>query len=100
MHPLQVTHWKRYLGSSAPGRGGVWRWIGLGLKVSPDGRGRALDNVMVERLWRTVRCEGIYLRDCARPAELRQGLGRCYTTRSGPTKCLTIGRQGRQCLAP
>jgi len=57
-------------------------WIeaveGLGMKVSEDGRGRALDNVMVERLWRTVKYEDIYLRDYGSPVELRQGLGRYF----------------------
>jgi len=57
-------------------------WIGavegLGMKVSHDGRGRALDNVMVERLWRTVKYEDIYLRDYGSPVELRQGLGRYF----------------------
>src|SRR5215472_77584 len=32
-----------------------------GVAVSRDGRGRALDNVFVERLWRTVKYEGIYI---------------------------------------
>jgi putative transposase len=34
-----------------------------GIRVSMDGRGRALDNVFVERLWRTVKYEEIYLKD-------------------------------------
>jgi putative transposase len=34
-----------------------------GIRVSMDGRGRALDNVFVERLWRTVKYEDIYLKD-------------------------------------
>lgn len=34
-----------------------------GIKVSMDGRGRALDNIFVERLWRTVKYEHVYLRD-------------------------------------
>lgn len=36
-----------------------------GVAVSMDGRGRALDNVFVERLWRTVKYEEVYLRDYA-----------------------------------
>ena len=39
-----------------------------------DGRGRALDNVFVERLWRTVKYEEIYLKDYGTPREARQGL--------------------------
>jgi putative transposase len=34
-----------------------------GVRVSMDGRGRALDNIFVERLWRTVKYEPIYLYD-------------------------------------
>ncbi len=39
-----------------------------------DGKGRALDNIFVERLWRTVKYEEVYLRDYASPREARQGL--------------------------
>ena len=34
-----------------------------GVSISMDGRGRALDNVLVERLWRSVKYEEVYLRD-------------------------------------
>ena len=33
------------------------------IAISMDGRGRALDNVFVERLWRTVKHEEVYLKD-------------------------------------
>jgi len=36
-----------------------------GVAISMDGRGRALDNVFVERLWRTVKYEEVYLKDYA-----------------------------------
>lgn len=39
------------------------------------GRGRALDNVFVERLWRTVKCEHVYLREYETVSELEKGLG-------------------------
>ena len=45
--------------------------------VSMDGRGRCLDNVFVERLWRTVKYEDVYLRGYALVPELEQGL-KCY----------------------
>src|SRR4051812_47318771 len=38
-----------------------------GVAVSMDGRGRALDNVFVERLWRSVKCEDIYIRMALTP---------------------------------
>lgn len=37
--------------------------LGRNVKVSMDGRGRALDNVFIERLWRTVKYEEVYIRD-------------------------------------
>lgn len=45
-----------------------------GVAVSMDGRGRWMDNVFVERLWRTVKYEHLYLHDYATPAALRAGL--------------------------
>jgi len=44
------------------------------IKISMDGKGRALDNVFVERLWRTVKYEDIFLKDYATVQECRQGL--------------------------
>jgi putative transposase len=46
----------------------------IGVAISMDGRGRALDNVFVERLWRSVKYESIYLHDFATVAELQRGL--------------------------
>ena len=43
--------------------------------ISMDGRGRAIDNVMIERLWRTVKYEEVYLKEYASGAECYQGLG-------------------------
>jgi len=45
-----------------------------GIRISMDGRGRALDNVFVERLWRSVKYEHVYLHDYARAPELEKGL--------------------------
>jgi len=49
-----------------------------GIAISMDGVGRAFDNIMVERLWRTVKYEEVYLRDYETPAEARLGLGRYF----------------------
>ena len=49
-----------------------------GVAVSMDGRGRALDNVFVERLWRSVKYEDIYIRGYEAVPELYQGLGRYF----------------------
>jgi putative transposase len=49
-----------------------------GVAVSMDGRGRALDNVFVERLWRSVKHEDIYIWCYDTVPELRRGLGRYF----------------------
>jgi putative transposase len=43
-----------------------------------DGRGRALDNVFVERLWRSVKYEEVYLKDHADGWEAQQSLARYF----------------------
>lgn len=48
--------------------------IEKGIQFSMDGRGRALDNVFVERLWRSVKYEDVYLRDYQDVKETRLGL--------------------------
>lgn len=50
----------------------------LGIRVSMDGRGRALDNIFVERLWRSVKYEDIYLQDYLTVPELDAGLGHYF----------------------
>ena len=45
-----------------------------GVKISMNGRGRATDNVMIERLWRTVKYDDIYLRDYETVEQLTAGL--------------------------
>lgn len=50
-----------------------------GIRVSMDGRGRALDNVFVERLWRSVKYEHVYLVDYDTVPELEAGLHRYFT---------------------
>ena len=49
-----------------------------GARVSMDGRGRALDNVFVERLWRAVKYEEVYLKDYGSVLEARLQLGRYF----------------------
>jgi putative transposase len=49
-----------------------------GIRISMDGRGRALDNVFVERLWRTVKYEEVYLRDYQTVWEARHGLAHYF----------------------
>jgi putative transposase len=44
------------------------------VNISMDGRGRALDNIFIERLWRSLKYEDIYLKDYASVPELAAGL--------------------------
>jgi putative transposase len=55
---------------------GAWveRVEAAGVRVSMDGRGRCLDNVFVERLWRTVKYEDVFLRGYESVPELERGL--------------------------
>ncbi len=55
---------------------GAWtgRLEAAGVQVSMDGRGRAADNVFVERLWRSVKYEDVYLRGYESVPDLERGL--------------------------
>ena len=54
-----------------------------GVSVSMDGRGRCLDNVFVERLWRSVKYEDVYLRGYESVPELVRGLSAYFTFYNG-----------------
>jgi putative transposase len=45
------------------------------VRISMDSKGRALDNIFTERLWRTIKYEEVYLNDYTSPREAREGLG-------------------------
>jgi putative transposase len=49
-----------------------------GIRISMDGKGRALDNVFVERLWRSVKYEEVYLKDYRSVGEAVEGLGQYF----------------------
>lgn len=48
--------------------------LSRGIRISMDGKGRALDNVFVERLWRSVKYECVYLQEWDSVREIREGL--------------------------
>jgi putative transposase len=50
------------------------RLLRSAIRISWDGRGRALDNIFVERLWRSVKYEEVYLKDYQTVSEARSGL--------------------------
>ena len=49
-----------------------------GIRISMDGKGRALDNVFIERLWRSVKQEYVYLNPCESGSELWRGLNKYF----------------------
>jgi putative transposase len=53
------------------------RLLAQGIVISMDGRGRALDNIFIERLWRSVKYEEVYLNDYQGASAAVSGLG-CY----------------------
>ena len=50
------------------------RLLAADIQISMDGKGRALDNIFTERLWRTVKYEEVYLHDYQTPKETRTRL--------------------------
>jgi putative transposase len=50
------------------------RLLDAGVAISMDGRGRAFDNIFIERLWRTVKYEEVYLRDYQGASDARGNL--------------------------
>jgi putative transposase len=49
-----------------------------GIQISMDGRGRFFDNIFVERLWRSVKYEEVYLNDYQEIREAKDRLGRYF----------------------
>ena len=49
-----------------------------GIRISMDGRGRCFDNIFIERLWRSLKYEEVYLRDYALVPEARTGIGNWF----------------------
>lgn len=54
------------------------RLLAHDISISMDGRGRALDNVFVERLWRSVKQEEVYIREYESVSEAMNGLGNYF----------------------
>ena len=48
------------------------------IQISMDGRGRALDNIFVERLWRSVKYEDVYIKNYSSLKEAREGLRKYF----------------------
>jgi putative transposase len=62
-----------------------------GIAISMDGRGRAFDNIFVERLWRNVKYEDVYLKAYETIAELTAGLTKYFVFYNGERPHQSIG---------
>ena len=83
-----------------------------GIRISMDGRGRYLDNIFIERLWRSLKYEAVYLRELADGFEARRVIGEWidfynsalerphYQRTAGSLRLASLGRthrHGSQC---
>ncbi len=64
-----------------------------GIRISMDGRGRCFDNIMVERLWRSVKYEEIYLKEYASVGECRHALRRYFEFYNHERRHQGLGRR-------
>lgn len=64
-----------------------------GIVISMDGRGRAFDNIFVERLWRNVKYEDVYLKGYASMVELTTGLTEYFTFYNGERPHQSLGHK-------
>jgi len=64
-----------------------------GVTISMDGRGRAFDNIFVERLWRSVKHEDVYLKGYASMGELLLGLADYFAFYNGERPHQSLGQQ-------
>ena len=64
-----------------------------GIAISMDGRGRAIDNIFVERLWRNVKYEDVYLKGYATMGELMVGLSRYFASYNGERPHQSLGNK-------
>lgn len=54
-----------------------------GVKISMDGKGRFRDNIFVERLWRSLKYEEVYLKSYDHPAQAKEGIGSWFRFYNG-----------------
>ena len=64
-----------------------------GIDISMDGRGRAFDNIFVERLWRSVKYEDVYLKGYGSMGELTLGLAEYFAFYNGERPHQSLGQK-------
>ena len=63
------------------------------IKISMDGKGRWMDNIFIERLWRSLKYEEVYLKAYETVAEARSGIGEWITFYNQERTNQSLGRQ-------
>lgn len=66
-------------------------WKPYDVKMSMDSRGRAMDNIFTERLWRSVKYEEVYLKSYETVWEAREGIGRYFNFYNNRRKHQSLG---------
>ena len=67
--------------------------LAAGVKLSMDGKGRCLDNVFVERLWRSLKYEDVYIKAYVDLVEARAGIGRYFAFYNTLRRHQALGHQ-------
>ena len=75
MFPDDATAERCQLDKGETGFAFTGRLREAGIRISMDGRGRCLDNIFIERLWRSLKYEAVYLRELADGFEARRVIG-------------------------
>ena len=73
--------------------------VAYGIKVSMDGRARSLDNIWIERFWRTIKREYISLNPEDNVVALRRGIAGFLIQAQNPGACLCDGCIGKKVMA-
>jgi putative transposase len=71
---------------------------GHDVRISMDGRGRALDNSFVERLWRSIKHEDLCLKGYATPMEMKRGLAEYFRFYNSERIHQALGRPLMRCM--
>ena len=67
--------------------------LARGIKISMDGKGRCIDNVFIERRWRSLKYEDVYLNDYDNPVDARGGIDRYLGFYNDRRKHQALGHQ-------
>ena len=69
------------------------RLLAKDIAISMDGKGRAFDNILTERLWRTVKYEEVFLKEYVSIVEARRELSRFFAWYNGERPYQNFGKK-------